>query len=79
MLLPLLRHMVPINDRNCRLTLPIVKGRCAHDELPRTFDIGVFESVIKNSTTIKHIYAESTNIIESSDVVFDTNDWWNFP
>ena len=28
-LLLLLRHVVPLNDGNCRLTMPVVKGRCA--------------------------------------------------
>ena len=48
MLLPLLRHMVPHNDGNCRLTMPIVKGRYACDALPYTFDIGENKSVKKN-------------------------------
>ena len=40
-LLPLLRHVVPLNDRNCRLTIPVVRGRCARDALPHAFHIGV--------------------------------------
>ena len=27
----------------------------------------------------KHIYNESANVIDSGDVVFDTNDWWYHP
>ena len=42
MLLPLLRHVVHLNDGNCRLTMPADKGRYARDALPHTFDIGVF-------------------------------------
>ena len=40
-LLPLLPHMVPLNDRNCCLTMPIVKGHRARGALPHTFSIGV--------------------------------------
>ena len=47
-LFPLLRHVVPLNDGNCRLTIPVVKGRCAHEALPRAFNISVF----KYSTTV---------------------------
>ena len=31
MLLPLLHHVVPHNDRNCHLTTPVVVGRYVHD------------------------------------------------
>ena len=62
-LLPLLRHVAPLNDRNCRLTMPVGKGRCAHDALPHAFHIGVFKFVFTISTTIKHIYKESAHII----------------
>ena len=78
MLLPLLRHVVHLNDVNCRLTIPVVKGRCAHDALHHTLHIGVFKFVETISTTIKHIYKESANIIEGCNVAFDTNDCWNF-
>ena len=44
-LLPLLRHVVPLNDGNCRLTIPVVKGCCTHDTLPHAFHISVFEFV----------------------------------
>ena len=52
---PLLRHVVPLNDGNCRLTIPVGKGRCARDALPHAFHIGVFKFVFTISTTIKHI------------------------
>ena len=29
------------NDGNCRLTMPVVKGRCANGALPHTLNIGV--------------------------------------
>ena len=39
-----------LKDGNCRLTMPIGKGRCASDALLHTFDIGVFEVIfIKRS------------------------------
>ena len=44
-LLPVLRHMVPLNDGNCRLTMPVGRGRCTRRALPQTFDIGMFKSV----------------------------------
>ena len=77
-LLPLLRHAVPLNDGNCRLTMPVGKGRYARDALPRAFHIGVFKFVFTISTAIKHIYKESANIIEDCNVACDTNDCWNF-
>ena len=55
-LLPLLRHVVPLNDGNCCLTIPVAKGRCARDALPHAFHIGVFKFVEIISTTINHIY-----------------------
>ena len=39
--LPLLRHVVPINDGNYHLTIPIFKGRCAREALPHAFNIGM--------------------------------------
>ena len=76
---PLLRHVVPLNDGNCRLTIPVVKGRCARDALPHAFDIGVFKYSKSNLSTIKHINNESENLNESCDVAFDSNDWCNLP
>ena len=77
-LLPLLRHVVPLNDGNCRLTMPVGKGRCARDALPHAFHIGVFKFVFYDFYRIKHIYKESAYIIEGCGVVCDTNDCWNF-
>ena len=77
-LLSLLGHMVPLNDGNCRLTIPVVKGRCVRDGLPHVFHIGVFEFVQTISTAIKHIYTEYANIIQDFNVAFDTNNCWNF-
>ena len=77
-LLPLLRHVAPLNDGNCRLTMPVGKGRCARDALPHAFHIGVFKFVFTISTAIKHIYKESAHIIEGCNVACDTNDCWNF-
>ena len=77
-LLPLLRHVAPLNDGNCRLTMPVGKGRCARDALPHAFHIGVFKFVFTISTAIKHIYKESAHMIEGCNVAYDTNDCWNF-
>ena len=66
------------NDGNCRLTMPVGKGRCARDALPHAFHIGVFKFVFTISTAIKHIYKESAHIIEGCNVACDTNDCWNF-
>ena len=41
----LLRHVVLVNNGNCRLTMPVDKGRCACDALPHTFDTCVFKTV----------------------------------
>ena len=50
--LPLLRHVVHLNDGNYGLTMPEVKGRCARDALHQIFNIGAIEYVKKNSATI---------------------------
>ena len=77
--LSLLRHVVPLNDGNCRLTITVVKGRCSRDALPHAVHIGVFKQFVKTiSTAIKHIYKESANMIEGCNVAFDTKDCWNF-
>ena len=78
-LLPLLRHVVPLKDGNCRLTLPVVEGRCAREALSHAFNIGMFKCDKSNPTTIKHIYNESENLNESCDVAFDSINWWKFP
>ena len=49
----LLRHVVLVNNGNCRLTMPVDKGRCACDALPNTFDTCVFK-------TVKIIYHNKT-------------------
>ena len=77
-LLPLLRHVVRLNDGNCRLTIPVVKGRCARDALPHAFHIGVLKFVKAISTTMKLIYEKSVKIIEDGNVAFDTNGSCNF-
>ena len=74
-LLPLLLYMVLLNIGNCPLIMPIIKGCCASDALPHTFNIGMLESLEKNSATIKHIDNESTNIIIGYNVAFHTNDY----
>ena len=74
-LLPLLRHVMPLNGGTCRLTMLVGKGRCAHDVLPHTFNIGVFRSVKNNSATIKHIYNEYGNIIKGCNVAFGASDF----
>ena len=74
----ILRHLMPLNDGNCRLTIPSIKGRCACDMLPHSFDIGRFKSGKNNSTTIKHIHNESAKLIDSYNVAFDNKDWYNF-
>ena len=76
---PLLRHVVPLNDGSCRLTILVVKGRSAREALPHTFNIGVIKYDKSNPTTIKHINNESGNLNESCDVAFDSNNWWNLP
>ena len=63
-LLPLFRHVVPLNDRNCRLTMPVGKGRCAREALPHAFNSGVFKYGKSNPTTIKLIYNKSENLNE---------------
>ena len=75
-LLPLLRHVVPLDDGNCRLTIP-VKGHCARETLLHAFNIGVCKYGQSNCTTIKHIYNESENLNEKCDVAFDSNNWRN--
>ena len=78
-LLPLLCHMVPFNDGNCSLTIPVVKGRCAHEVLPYAFNIRVFKYGKNNSPTIKHIYNESESLNERCGVAFDSSNWRNLP
>ena len=63
-LLQLLRYAVPLNDGNCRLTIPVGKGRCVHDALPNVFNIDVFKYNKSNSTKTRHIYFDSANLIK---------------
>ena len=56
-------HGAP-NDGNCRLTMPVVKGRCTCDALLHTFIISIVESVENDFNTIMHI-----DIIEGCIVV----------
>ena len=41
---PLLCYIVPLNGAYCRLTMSVVKRRCARDAPPYTFDVGMFKS-----------------------------------
>ena len=65
-LLPLLRHLVPLNDGNSHLTIPVVKGRCACEALPHAFDIDVFKY---GETTIPQRNLFTTNLGNSMEVV----------
>ena len=76
---PIITSRGALKDGNCRLTIPVVKGRCAREALPHAFNIGVFKYSKSNPTTIKHIYNESENLNESCDVAYDSNNWWNLP
>ena len=49
--------------------MPVVKGQCARDVLPHFFNISVFKSGEKISSTIRHIYNESVNLFDSSNAV----------
>ena len=44
-----------LNNGDCRLTMPVVKGRCDRDALPLSLNIDVFETAKNISTTTKHI------------------------
>ena len=48
-----LRHVMSLNDGNCRLAMAVVKGCCARDALPQTFNIGVLKTDKKKSTKNK--------------------------
>ena len=54
-LLPLLDQVVPLNTRNCRLTMPVVKRRCARDALPHTSNTNGFKSFKKIYHKITHL------------------------
>ena len=51
-LLPLLHQVVPLNDGNCRLSIPVAKGCWACEVLPHACNIGVFQYGENNPTTI---------------------------
>ena len=78
MLLPLLRHAVP-------LTAGVVASQCPSSKdaaLMMRFFTPLLSACInpsKRSSTIKCICNESANIIASCNVAFDTNDCWNTP
>ena len=74
---PIVTSRGALNDGNCRLTIPVVKGRCARDALPQAFHIGVFQFVKTISTAIKEYLKEFANITEGCNVVFETNGCWN--
>ena len=75
---PIVTSRGALNDGNCRLTIPVDKGRFARDALPHAFHIGVFKFVKTISTAIKKYLKEFANITEGCNVVFETNDCWNF-
>ena len=77
MLLPFLHHVVALNDGNCDLTIPVIKGSCIRDALPHAFHIGVFKFDKTISTAIKHIFKECANIVGCI-VGFDTDYCSNF-
>ena len=77
-LLPLLHHVVPLKNSNCRLTTAVVKGRYAPDAQTCTFNIDVFKLGKKNYITVKHIYNESANLTGLM-FDFDSSDWCDFP
>ena len=79
MVLPMLHHIVTLGNGNCYLIMPVVKGRCSYDALPHIFDIDTFKCGKNNSITKKHVYNESMSLIDTCDVAFDNNDWWNIP
>ena len=57
----------------CCLKMLVVEGHYAHDVLPHTFNMDVFKCIKNNYTSIKHIYNEYANLIDSWGVVI--SDW----
>ena len=80
MLLPLFSLVVPLNDRNFCLTMPVVKGCCACDLLHDTFNIDKFKSIEKNSTIIKQFAVHKKTTIEVLEFPINIgSDWhWEF-
>ena len=60
--LPLLRHVVSLNDDTCRSISPVVTERSARDPPLHTFNIGVFKSDKSKYITINHIYNTFVNL-----------------
>ena len=69
---PLLRHVVPFNDGNCRLTISAVVTRYL------TALISAYLNAVKQLRDIKHICNEFKRN-DICDVDFDSNNWWNLP
>ena len=70
-------HATPITTSRaapCRFTMSVGNERCARNALPDTFNIGVFNSVKNNPTTMKHVYNESGNGIEVCNGAFAASD-----
>ena len=60
--------------RNCRETMPaVVKGRGAPDMLPTITKQWEFKCGKVNSTTVKHVYSEFADFVESYYFNFATN------
>ena len=60
---PIVTPRDTLNDGNCRFTMAVVKGHGARDALPEISNITVFTFGKRNSTTIKHVYNESADVI----------------
>ena len=73
-LLPLLFIWCPLNNGNCRLTMPIAEGRCAREALPISLISACLNPVKR---ILQHILSLYANLIDSCDFAFDANDWWN--
>ena len=70
---PIFTSRGALNDLNCRLTMPVVKGCGARDLLLEITKIWVFKCSKRNSATLKHLYRGSANCIESYSIVFHIN------
>ena len=53
LLIQLLCHMVLLDDGNCHLTMPVIKGHYTWDALPHTFNNGMVKSFKKNLAKLK--------------------------
>ena len=72
MLLWLLHYMVPINNVNCRLTMPLIKVLWVC--YPK---IWMFKCDKSNPTTMKQVYNQSAIFVEYYTLHFDINGSWN--